>query len=241
MVDIHIQHPATQKPLAMAAALSCARRWLGSSHQLRWLHPAPRPRATRFYCTSSLSQNDNVKVFAQHTFYKGKAALSMQPGKPTFKTNADGAVILEKEGSMFLEFAPSTGPRQYDWSRKQILALSVVELGTILGLTMSESCEFFHDPNMGSSNAGMVRKSLKVEPMPDKTGFFFSFTVANKLENVDLHLTVPVTKGEFAVMRSSFNFIIPYFMGWHALSNPTSIQLGVATKNGINPDLEWSK
>eukprot|EP00250_Pteridium_aquilinum_P000364 c10400_g1_i1 orf=123-746(+) len=207
----------------MAAVFSCARRWLGASLRMHSSYPASPLRAKGFFCTASApSKPENVRLFAQHTFYKGKAALTIQPGRPTFKTNEEGAMILEREGSMFLEFAPSTGPRQYDWKRKQVLALSVVELGTLLGLTMSESCEFYHDPHMGSSNAGMVRKSLKVEPMPDKTGFFFNISVANKLENVDANLTVPVTKGEFAVMRSSFN-------------------LGAATDNHVSPDLEWSK
>lgn len=220
----------------MAHSLSCARRWLGSSLQVC----VRSPRTRRFLQTSAISQNENVKVFTQHTFYKGKAALSLKPGRPIFKTNEEGAIILEKEGSMFLEFAPTTGPRQYDWTHKQVMALSVVELGTIMGLTMAEGCEFFHDPHMGSSNSGMVRKSLKVEPMPDKTGFFFNLAVVNKIENADAHLTVPVTKGEFAVMRSSFNFMIPYLMGWHAVCNPSLVFQDVATK-GFNTDSEWTR
>lgn len=225
-----------------APVLSYARsKWLGVSLRMQNLSPARSVKVQRLFSTvTASSQTDAMKIFAQHTFYKGKSALSISPGKPVFKTNDAGAIILEREGSVFMEFAPSTGPRQYDWSRKQIFALSVIELGGLLGLTTSENCEFFHDPHMGSSNAGMVRKTLKVEGMPDKTGFFFNMSVVNKLENVEERFTVPVTKAEFAVMRSSFNFIIPYLMGWHAYTNPSLIQLG-ASNGKVNPELEWAK
>ncbi|KAI5065350.1 hypothetical protein GOP47_0020045 [Adiantum capillus-veneris] len=221
----------------MAATFTCGRsELLGVSLKVDNSSHALHSGATRLHCTTSATEN--VKLFAQHTFYKGKSALSIHPGRPTFK-NREGAFVLEKEGTMFLEFAPSTGPRQYDWTQKQVLALSVVEMGSLVALTMSDSIEFFHDPNLGSSDAGKVRKSLKVEPMNDRSGFFFNFNMTNKYNNVEMHLTVPVTKGEFAVMRSSFNFMIPYLMGWHAYVNPSAIQSGA--NNRVDSDLEWSK
>lgn len=188
---------------------------------------------------SDANQVNPTKLFLQHTFYKGKSALSFHPGRPIFKRDETGALFLEKEGLLFMSFAPSTGPKQYDWGRKQFFALSVAELGGLVSLTFSENVEYFHDPHMGSSNAGKIRKCLKVEGMPDKSGFFFNFSVADKLENVDERFSVPVTKGEFAVLRSSFNFIIPYLMGWHSLVNPASIILGVPDK--VNSEMEWAK
>eukprot|EP00250_Pteridium_aquilinum_P035415 c9368_g2_i1 orf=60-749(+) len=186
--------------------------------------------------SSSSQQNGATKIFCQHTFYKGKSALAINPGRPIFKTSEAGGVYLQKEGSLFMSFAPSTGPRQYDWCRKQFIALSATELGGLVALTTSDNLEFYHDPHMGSSDAGMVRKALKVEGMGDKSGFFFNMSVSNKLENVDERFSVPLTRGEFAVMRSSFNFIIPYLMGWHAHINPASIQTGE-----VNPELEWER
>lgn len=222
----------------MAAIFDCGRsEWLGGSLKVHNSSDMPPSRTNRFHCTAAATEN--MKVYAQHTFYKGKCALAIQPGKPTFKTNKDGAFILEREGSIFLEFAPSTGPRQYDWTRKQVLALSVVEVGSLVALTMSDSIEFFHDPHLGTSDAGMVRKSLKVEPMNDRSGFFFNFNMANKQDNLDMHLTLPITKGEFAVLRSSFNFMIPFLMGWYAYVNPPAIQSGGNTQ--FDPSLEWSK
>ncbi|KAH7444218.1 hypothetical protein KP509_02G070200 [Ceratopteris richardii] len=165
--------------------------------------------------------------------------MAFGPGKPSYKSTQDGGVYVEKEGSLFLEFVPSSGPRQYDWSRKQIMALSVVEVGSLVGYTMTEGIEFLHDPHLGTSEAGMVRKTLKIEPMPDKSGMFFTFEVVNKVEDLNMRLSVPITKGEFTVIRSSCNFIIPYLLGWHGFINPSAIQL--ASSNHADAELEWSK
>ncbi|MCO5557504.1 hypothetical protein L7F22_011069 [Adiantum nelumboides] len=189
--------------------------------------------------SSSSPRRRNGRVFVSHTFYKGKGALSFRPGYPTFKVSEDGTLVLEKQGNMFLAFAPALGPRNYDWAQKQIMALSVDEMGSLIALTMSESIEFFHDPHLASSNSGKIRKTLRVEPMSDKNGYFFNFDMANNENNVNLRLTVPVTKGEFTVIRSSFSFAMPYLMGWHSFANPSAAK---QLRNiQANPNSEWSK
>jgi hypothetical protein len=37
-----------------------------------------------------------------------------------FLSLKSGGIRLSKEGCVFLEFAPAVGPRQYDWSKKQV-------------------------------------------------------------------------------------------------------------------------
>ncbi|PNX54449.1 single-stranded DNA-binding protein WHY1 chloroplastic-like, partial [Trifolium pratense] len=57
-----------------------------------------------------------------------------------------------------------------------VFSLSVAEMGGVISLGGRESCEFFHDPFMGKSDEGKVRKVLKVEPLPDGSGFFFNLS-----------------------------------------------------------------
>ncbi|GLJ31124.1 hypothetical protein SUGI_0623250 [Cryptomeria japonica] len=159
------------------------------------------------------------KVYVSHAFFKGKAGLILQPKAPEFSALDTGGIKLSKAGVVFIVFVPAIGTRQYDWSKKQVFALSVVELGTLLSLDSNESCEFFHDPSMGTSEEGKVRKILKVSPLQDRGGYSFILSVSNRNLNVDDNLYVPITKGEFAVMRSAFNFILPHLMGWHAFAN----------------------
>ncbi|XP_024525979.1 single-stranded DNA-binding protein WHY2, mitochondrial isoform X1 [Selaginella moellendorffii] len=204
---------------------------------------------------SFVSETRPRRVFADHVFYKGKCALNMRLIKPTFKISDSGDAILSREGTVMLEFAPSISQRQYDWGKKQLFALSVSELGQILALTPSESLEFFHDPNMGKSDAGMVRKSLKIEPTTDRNGFFFGLTVANKVEKAEARLNIPISKGEFAIIRSAANYALPYLMGWHyatevngideAGASGASVSGTTAPRSLVQPpsdiDPEWDK
>ncbi|XP_034694814.1 single-stranded DNA-binding protein WHY1, chloroplastic-like [Vitis riparia] len=183
------------------------------------------------------------RVFVGHSIYKGKAALTVEPKAPEFTPLDSGAFKVSKEGFVLLQFAPAAGVRQYDWGRKQVFSLSVTEIGSLISLGARESCEFFHDPFKGRSDEGKVRKVLKVEPLPDGSGHFFNLSVQNKLLNMDENIYIPVTRAEFAVLVSAFNFIVPYLLGWHAYAN--SIKPDDTSRvNNANPrsgDFEWSR
>ncbi|XP_075497155.1 single-stranded DNA-binding protein WHY1, chloroplastic-like isoform X2 [Primulina tabacum] len=182
------------------------------------------------------------RVYVGYTIYKGKSALAVEPRPPEFSPLESGAFKLSKEGFVLLQFAPAAGMRQYDWSRKQLFSLSVTEIGNIISLGPRDSCEFFHDPNKGRSEEGKVRKVLKVEPLPDGSGHFFNLSVQNKLINVDENIYIPITKAEFAVLVTSFNFILPYLLGWHTLANLTRPE-EMSRLNNANStvDYEWSR
>ncbi|KAL7611274.1 single-stranded DNA-binding protein WHY1, chloroplastic [Lactuca sativa] len=199
-----------------------------------------RPDASSY----SQPREDAPKVFIGHSIYKGKAALTVEPRPPEFAPLDSGAFKLTKEGFVLLQFAPSAGVRQYDWSRKQVFSLSVTEIGSIISLGAKDSCEFFHDPFKGKSDEGRVRKVLKVEPLPDGSGHFFNLSVQNKLINMDESIYIPVTKAEFAILVSAFNFVVPYLLGWHTFVNSIKPQDSTRLSNG-NPrsgaDLEWSR
>lgn len=182
------------------------------------------------------------RVYVGYTIYKGKAALAVEPRPPEFSPLDSGAFKLSKEGFVLLQFAPAAGVRQYDWSRKQLFSLSVTEIGNIISLGPRDSCEFFHDPYKGRSEEGKVRKVLKVEPLPDGSGHFFNLSVQNKLVNVDENIYIPITKAEFTVLVTSFNFILPYLLGWHTLANSTRPE-DVSRLNNVNStvDYEWNR
>ncbi|XP_047317134.1 single-stranded DNA-binding protein WHY1, chloroplastic-like [Impatiens glandulifera] len=183
------------------------------------------------------------RFFVGHSIYKGKAALTVEPRMPDFLPLDSGDFKLSKEGFVLLQFAPAAGVRQYDWSRKQVFSLSVTEIGSLISLGARDSCEFFHDPFKGKSDEGKVRKVLKVEPLPDGSGHFFNLSVQNKLVNVDESIYIPVTKAEFTVLISAFNFILPYLLGWHALANsvkPEDASRASARTAG-SAESEWNR
>ncbi|KAM5567129.1 single-stranded DNA-binding protein WHY1, chloroplastic-like [Rosa sericea] len=185
-----------------------------------------------------------ARFYVGHSIYKGKAALTVEPKAPEFTALDSGAFKMSREGFVLLQFAPAAGVRVYDWSRKQVFSLSVTEIGSIVSLGARESCEFFHDPFKGKSEEGKVRKVLKVEPLPDGSGRFFNLSVQNKLINLDENIYIPVTRAEFAVLNSAFNYILPYLIGWHAYANSIKPE-DMSRVNNATPryggDFEWSR
>ncbi|CAA6672759.1 unnamed protein product [Spirodela intermedia] len=184
-----------------------------------------------------------AKVFVGHSIYKGKAALTVEPRAPEFAPLDSGAYKLSREGCIFLQFAPAVGTRQYDWNRKQVFSLSVSEIGTLMNLGAKDSCEFFHDPFKGKSDEGKIRKILKAEPFPDGGGHFFNLSVQNRLQNVDENIYIPITRAEFSVLNSAFNFVIPYFLGWHAFVDSMKCEDSMRS-NGVvrsGAESEWGR
>ncbi|KAL5224583.1 hypothetical protein ABZP36_011222 [Zizania latifolia] len=209
--------------------------------------PPPPPRRREAYGMPPSSPPaapgaQNGRVFSTYSIYKGKAALSLDPRPPQFVPLDSGAYKVVKEGFVLLQFAPAVATRQYDWTRKQVFSLSVWEMGSVLTLGPTDSCEFFHDPFKGRSDEGKVRKVLKVEPTPDGNSRFFNLSVQNRLLNVDESIYIPITKGEFAVIVSTFNYIIPHLMGWGTFTNSIKPEDSQAyTKPQSGPEYEWRR
>ncbi|XP_010496058.1 PREDICTED: single-stranded DNA-binding protein WHY1, chloroplastic [Camelina sativa] len=237
------RHGVALKPTSKTVELSVKSRQTDYFEKQRFGDSSSSSSSSLSY-SSQNAEGSPARFYVGHSIYKGKAALTVDPRAPEFVALDSGAFKLSKDGFLLLQFAPSAGVRQYDWSKKQVFSLSVTEIGTLVSLGPTESCEFFHDPFKGKSDEGKVRKVLKVEPLPDGSGHFFNLSVQNKLLNVDDNIYIPITRAEFAVLISAFNFVLPYLIGWHAFANP--IKPEDANKmNNASPnyggDYEWNR
>ncbi|KAJ7973569.1 Single-stranded DNA-binding protein WHY2, mitochondrial [Quillaja saponaria] len=183
------------------------------------------------------------RIFAPYTVYKGKAALSLTPVLPTFTKLDSGSVVLDRRGVVMMRFWPSIGERKYDWEKRQLFALSATEVGSLISLGPRDSCEFFHDPSMLSSNAGQVRKSLSIKSHQDGSGYFVSLNVVNNISKTKEYFTVPVTTAEFAVMKTACNFALPHIMGWDKLTRemPGAMPGRLSKVDTQVLDSEWDK
>ncbi|PKI55068.1 hypothetical protein CRG98_024534 [Punica granatum] len=184
------------------------------------------------------------RIFAPYTVYKGKAALSLTPVLPTFtKLESGNGLRVDRRGNMMMKFWPAIGERKYDWEKRQLFALSATEIGAFISLGPTDSCEFFHDPSMKTSNAGQVRKSLSIKPHQDGSGYFISLSVVNNLLKSMDRITVPVTTAEFAVMKTACSFALPHIMGWDRYTSHQRPRVG-ENPSKVNPqmlDSEWDR
>ncbi|CAM0946737.1 unnamed protein product [Alopecurus aequalis] len=195
---------------------------------------------------ANVDENASARKFASYTVFKGKAALSISPILPVFTKLESGASRVNRIGSVMLTFFPAVGQRKYDYAKKQLFALSPTEVGSVITLGPAESCEFFHDPSMKSSNEGQVRKSLTITPLGnDNNGYFLNIKVENVAQKTNERMSVPVTKAEFAVMRTALSFALPHIMGWEqALTNHPQSPSAPASRPRMerpNPDSEWDR
>ncbi|KAF3492491.1 hypothetical protein DY000_02054907 [Brassica cretica] len=68
--------------------------------------------------------------------------------------------------------------------------------------------------------------------------------VQNKLLNVDESIYIPITRAEFTVLVSAFNFVLPYLIGWHAFANSIKPEEANRTSNAspnYGGDYEWNR
>ncbi|CAL9240275.1 unnamed protein product [Arabidopsis halleri] len=186
------------------------------------------------------------RLFAPYAIFKGKAALSVEPVLPTFTEIDSGNLRIDRRGSLMMTFMPAIGERKYDWEKKQKFALSPTEVGSLISMGSKDSSEFFHDPSMKSSNAGQVRKSLSIKPHADGSGYFISLSVNNSILKTNDYFVVPVTKAEFAVMKTAFSFALPHIMGWNRLTGQGNTEAPpprnvTHLKTDPQLELEWDK
>ena len=149
----------------------------------------------------------STRVFTKFNVYKGGAALSMLPISPTLNRLASGDYAVERNGVMLLEFANSTGERSYNWAQKKTFALSATEMGELIAQPgLGQQVQFYHEPLGGQQGGG--GKTFRSDPTKDGAGFFFSLTDKND------KVLVPVTMGEFVVIKQLMQHAIPYLVAF---------------------------
>ncbi|KAB5563914.1 hypothetical protein DKX38_003968 [Salix brachista] len=211
-------------------------------HPCKWF-PRCLASLNTMSCYATKTEKFADRVFAPYSVFKGKAALSVEPVLPTFSKFGSGNLKVDRRGSMMLTFLPAIGERKYDHEKRQKFALSATEVGSLLSMGPKDSCEFFHDPSMLSSNAGQVRKNLSIKPHSDGSGYFISLSVANNILKTAERFTVPVTTAEFTVLKTACSFALPHIMGWDRLTTPVPGTLAskLSKVDPQMPDLEWDK
>ncbi|KAJ4798396.1 DNA binding protein [Rhynchospora pubera] len=189
----------------------------------------------------STQESSVGRKFASYTLFKGKAALQAYPILPKFCTTSSGFSRMEKNGVVMLVFWPAIGTRKYDWEKKQYFALSPTEVGSLVSLGPSDSCEFFHDPSMKSSAEGQIKKSLTIAPANGQSGYFANLSVMNNLTKTNERLTVAITKAEFAVLRTACSYVLPHIMGWDQVIGQEKQTQPKPVVDRPHPEFEWSR
>eukprot|EP00472_Partenskyella_glossopodia_P002337 CAMPEP_0197530716 /NCGR_PEP_ID=MMETSP1318-20131121/32712_1 /TAXON_ID=552666 /ORGANISM="Partenskyella glossopodia, Strain RCC365" /LENGTH=357 /DNA_ID=CAMNT_0043086657 /DNA_START=345 /DNA_END=1418 /DNA_ORIENTATION=+ len=166
-------------------------------------------------------ERSGKSVYAAWKVFKGKGAVNAVVKPPVWEGSlgdSGGSMRLEKEGALLLEFANSVSQRVYDWQTKSTFKISVVEMGSILAMKEGEILEFFHDPNKGKSfsTQDKVSKILRIQPASSSGSsrdIFLSLDTRQS-SGSNSRVSIPLTPGEFAVLKEVIRFTIPRALGF---------------------------
>lgn len=169
----------------------------------------------------------SVRAFPKFSVYKGKGAMQLSLSGPTWKpvNSTSQGLVVNKEGSMFLEFAGiaeggaggqgggGSQERTFNWGSKIIIALRPVELGYFLDQgAMTKGFDIYHDPSMGGPEMGQIKKTLQVKPNPDGSHMFIMSQTSAAASKFTVY--VPVTPAEMATIKSICSYAIPRLLGF---------------------------
>lgn len=125
--------------------------------------------------------------------------------------------LVSREGCLFLEISSATGPNEYDWANKIIMALSIVDMGKILLVLdgLSESVKILHDPGAKSASQGKVTKTIEISsPKGIKEGVFVRAREQNAGSDVVKQHQVPLSADEARVLNCCLRHAIPRALAW---------------------------
>jgi len=204
------------------------------------------PPSTPSSASSSSPFSAGPRVFSSFSVHKSRAAvqLGFQPPRLQQKLSRSGInyFVLAKPGALTLSFAPAkatpsttttqqsqTPPgNNYDWfSSKQQFYLSIHEIGDLLAFhsfTTANDVRFFHDPHIGTSEEGKLRKELLIKKNGPGKGYFFNIS-ASANEGGKQSISVPITDGEFNVLITLCQQILPKLLAIDNLT-PTLYEEG---------------
>jgi Whirly transcription factor len=130
------------------------------------------------------------------------------------KCGGSSEVLEKREGAVFVEVAPTVGPNLYDWDKKIIFALSVVDIGKLVNkLRAGQEVKLLHDPGAQTEKAGQVTKTLSFTA-PTEKGSLFSIQEKNKSGEPKSY-NVPLSPEEMTIIGTLLVAAIPVCLAWN--------------------------
>lgn len=119
----------------------------------------------------------------------------------------------EKE-SVFLEAAPQSGEKQFDWGQKIIVKISVMELAKLLLVFegQAKTVKLFHDSTKSQSAEGSTLKNTVVEVTRGEFGFFLKASAQSGTGVRTVNITV--AEEEAKALSVLFRRAIGRVYGW---------------------------
>ncbi len=122
----------------------------------------------------------------------------------------------QREGAMFVEITSATGPNQYDWEHKITMALSVTDMGKLLGFfATQQELKIMHDPGAKTDSQGAVKKFLNFVSPNGILGGGCIVTCTMSSGGQNISHKVPMSTDECLVLKRLVEQAIPVALAWN--------------------------
>lgn len=139
------------------------------------------------------------------------------PDYTIYKPNSRGSGGVVRFGfnrskaAMFVETAPQSGEKQFDWDQKIIMKWGLSDLGVILAVLQGRmpQAKLFHQSEKASSTC-----ELTFRDEPERAPYFISISRQDATDKSLRKVTLPLSHAEAAVLESALRSAITAILAW---------------------------
>lgn len=149
------------------------------------------------------AQNSSNKEFANnYPIYKPNS--SGNGGVIRFGLNAEKAAI-------FVEAAPQSGDRQFDWDKKIIMKWGLADIGNALAVLQSRQpgAKLFHKTEIANSTF-----EINLRDNPDRAPYLLAISRQESADKSVRKVIIPMTHAEAAVLQTILQTAITRILAW---------------------------
>lgn len=157
--------------------------------------------------------SDKPKDRAKWRLFKSSAAMTLAIDEAHYEERERFMALIP--GSIFLEFAPAKGPKEYDWSReaKKTFKIGVGDIAQIFSATAeSKDWNIWHNPEVNDPNNDKSRQQILKFTQNSKGGNNYGYLAivhtASKTE-----VSIGLTYGEYSILVELLKIAIPKIIG----------------------------
>jgi hypothetical protein len=139
------------------------------------------------------------------------------PQFPIYKPNSRGTGGVIRFGlnpaksALFVDAAPQSGDKQFDWERKLTMKWSLSDIGAALAVLQGRQAEakLFHQSEKSNSAFELVSRSD-----PDRAPFLMALSRQDTADKSVRKVAIPVTHAEAAVLEAALRAAVARLLEW---------------------------
>lgn len=130
-------------------------------------------------------------------------------------TRGNGGVVRfglnRAKSAVFVDAAPQSGERQFDWDNKVTMKWGLSDLGSALAVLQGRlpQAKLFHQSDKANSAFELVTRDD-----PERAPFGLTISRQDASEKTVRKVSIPLTHGEAAVLETALRTAVARLIGW---------------------------